>query len=232
MNKTITIGRGSNNSFPITRDTISENHAKVTQQEDGFFLVEDLQSKNGTFVNGRPIRKATIGLTDKLQVANFTINLADIFHVATPGLNKKDENDFSEEFKEKANTWYKWDNEKTKAEKILLLKRTALILIAPLVWIIFNSTVLNSLRKSNTDKDHELYSALAGGYILLSSIVSVIATNVTTNPKHAKSRIRAAEKLRITYKCPSCNTSLGIDSPEYYYEQNGCNNAACKAVFS
>jgi FHA domain len=233
MNKTITIGRNEKNDIPISRDnSISDFHAKVMQQEDGFYLVEDLQSTNGTFVNGRPIRKATIGLTDKLQVANYTINLADIFQVSAPGLNKKDGNDYSEEFKEKAETWYKWDNEKTKAEKVLLFKRTALMLIAPLLWTIISFTVLRSLRESKIIEDHKLYSDLAGGYIVISSIFSVIATLITTNPKHAKNRLRAAEKLRITYKCPNCNSSLGTDSPEYYYEQNSCNNAACKAVFS
>jgi hypothetical protein len=45
------IGRDASNSFPIADPEISRRHARVTFQS-GYFVIEDLNSTNGTFVNG------------------------------------------------------------------------------------------------------------------------------------------------------------------------------------
>jgi len=50
----VSIGRGSDCEFPVCTDDASRRHAEV-YTEDGLFLVRDLASRNGTFVNGELI---------------------------------------------------------------------------------------------------------------------------------------------------------------------------------
>ena len=46
------IGRDNTNEFPIADPEISRHHARIIYQ-GGYFVLEDLNSTNGTFVNGK-----------------------------------------------------------------------------------------------------------------------------------------------------------------------------------
>ncbi len=46
-----TIGRTADNKIPVADGSVSSKHARITRTPEGFVL-EDLQSRNGTFVNG------------------------------------------------------------------------------------------------------------------------------------------------------------------------------------
>ena len=50
----VAIGRGRDCEFPVCTDDVSRRHAEV-YTDDGLFLVRDLSSRNGTFVNGELI---------------------------------------------------------------------------------------------------------------------------------------------------------------------------------
>lgn len=50
----ITIGRSSENDLILRRNDISRCHARILMR-DGRFIVLDLKSENGTYVNGRKI---------------------------------------------------------------------------------------------------------------------------------------------------------------------------------
>jgi pSer/pThr/pTyr-binding forkhead associated (FHA) protein len=50
----VAIGRGRDCEFPVCTDDASRRHAEV-YTDDGLFLVRDLSSRNGTFVNGELI---------------------------------------------------------------------------------------------------------------------------------------------------------------------------------
>ncbi|MEA5508630.1 adenylate/guanylate cyclase domain-containing protein [Crocosphaera sp. UHCC 0190] len=50
-----TIGRGKDNDFTISDHCISRNHAILQSTETGEFLLIDLGSRNGTFVNSRRV---------------------------------------------------------------------------------------------------------------------------------------------------------------------------------
>ncbi|HVS33747.1 MAG TPA: FHA domain-containing protein [Thermoanaerobaculia bacterium] len=57
-----TIGRDDTNSIPVPDGSISSKHARLLRNEQGFW-VEDLGSRNGTFVNGEKV-------TDKRLLSN------------------------------------------------------------------------------------------------------------------------------------------------------------------
>lgn len=56
---TTTIGREAVNNVPLADPEVSRRHARITYQE-GRYVLEDLGSTNGTFVNGRRIASPTI----------------------------------------------------------------------------------------------------------------------------------------------------------------------------
>ena len=52
---TVTIGRASTNDIQIAEQHVSRQHA-VIQYRDGFFMINDLASSNGTFVNDQAVQ--------------------------------------------------------------------------------------------------------------------------------------------------------------------------------
>src|SRR6266849_9009402 len=47
-----TIGRSSVNDLPISDKMLSRQHARILRDGNGSLMIEDLGSRNGTFVNG------------------------------------------------------------------------------------------------------------------------------------------------------------------------------------
>jgi two-component system cell cycle response regulator len=67
------IGRGTSSAIPIGEDSASRAHAKVTVR-DGVVTIEDLASRNGTYVNGEKLtgtRRLEDG--DKIQIGRVVI---------------------------------------------------------------------------------------------------------------------------------------------------------------
>ncbi len=58
-----TIGRSDNNSIPIKYNKISRNHARITF-ENNKWVIEDLESANGVYINEQLIDKSAMGQGD------------------------------------------------------------------------------------------------------------------------------------------------------------------------
>ncbi len=69
------IGRDPSTSVRLEEESISKQHARLTQNGDSF-QIEDLESSNGTFVNGRRIRdRVEIKPGDLLRVGSVILKL-------------------------------------------------------------------------------------------------------------------------------------------------------------
>ncbi|MGE0363628.1 MAG: FHA domain-containing protein [Vicinamibacterales bacterium] len=62
-----TVGRAPRADFVVDAPLVSRLHCRLTLQDEGV-LVEDLDSTNGTFVNGQRVRKGLLANGDRLRV--------------------------------------------------------------------------------------------------------------------------------------------------------------------
>ena len=65
--ETCTLGRHKNNDIVITDPKVSSFHARIDRTPDGFVLV-DLKSRNGSFVNGHRVESALLRTGDELRM--------------------------------------------------------------------------------------------------------------------------------------------------------------------
>jgi sigma-B regulation protein RsbU (phosphoserine phosphatase) len=62
----ILIGRGAYNHVVLKDSRISRQHARLAPERDGY-VVYDLNSTNGTFVNGQPVTRRVLGVNDTVR---------------------------------------------------------------------------------------------------------------------------------------------------------------------
>jgi transcriptional regulator with GAF, ATPase, and Fis domain len=63
----VSIGRDSSNSVQLADSLLSRRHCRIKREGESFRL-SDLESLNGTFVNGRPVREHTLAHGDQISV--------------------------------------------------------------------------------------------------------------------------------------------------------------------
>jgi pSer/pThr/pTyr-binding forkhead associated (FHA) protein len=70
------VGRGNEADLQLDHDSVSRRHAAFRSDDDGQLVVEDLQSRNGTFVNGQPIAgRVRIAVGDRITVGSCELEL-------------------------------------------------------------------------------------------------------------------------------------------------------------
>lgn len=71
----VTIGRVQGNDVVLPKGNISKRHSRIVLK-DGKFIIIDMQSTNGTYVNGKKITTPqVIKATDKIYIGDFTLQL-------------------------------------------------------------------------------------------------------------------------------------------------------------
>ena len=75
----IIVGKLGNQIIPISDTRVSRKHCKLTEQADGTFLLEDLDSTNGTFVDGYSVIRKIVTLDTVIQLGpEFRAKVADL----------------------------------------------------------------------------------------------------------------------------------------------------------
>jgi pilus assembly protein CpaF len=71
----ISVGRVQGNELMLPKGNVSKRHARLLYR-DGRFIVTDLKSTNGTYINGRKITQATIVREgDKIYIGDFILRI-------------------------------------------------------------------------------------------------------------------------------------------------------------
>ncbi|MCL2182447.1 MAG: FHA domain-containing protein [Chitinispirillia bacterium] len=73
----IFIGRLPENHIPISNMGISRRHVKIELDPSGSYSLSDLNSLNGTLVNGKKVKKVVLFHGDKITIGKYTILYED-----------------------------------------------------------------------------------------------------------------------------------------------------------
>ena len=68
-----TLGRATGADFIVDAALVSRVHCRVTALPSGELEVKDLESTNGTFVNGERIEQARLSSGDRIQVGRLEL---------------------------------------------------------------------------------------------------------------------------------------------------------------
>jgi pSer/pThr/pTyr-binding forkhead associated (FHA) protein len=71
----ITIGRNPGNDIHIDNLGVSKQHARISKQ-DGAYVIEDLNSTNGTFINNKRIAKAILNDSDEVHIGKHSLKIS------------------------------------------------------------------------------------------------------------------------------------------------------------
>src|SRR5438046_5191695 len=79
----VKIGRNEDCDVTIDNLGVSRYHAEIVQK-DGFYVLRDLKSNNGTFVNGRRVDNYNLNDGDEISIGKFTIAFNGKANVVLP----------------------------------------------------------------------------------------------------------------------------------------------------
>ena len=68
-----TVGRQKGNDLVLDDVTVSRHHALFTITASGRVTVRDLNSLNGTYVNGSRVEEVTLRTFDEVQIGKFKL---------------------------------------------------------------------------------------------------------------------------------------------------------------
>lgn len=72
----LTIGRNRQNQMVLSSPSVSNFHAKI-YFEDGRYMLEDLNSTNGTFINGVMVDKKSLQPGDEISISQTVLVVSD-----------------------------------------------------------------------------------------------------------------------------------------------------------
>ena len=68
INSFISLGRGEENVIVIDDTCISRRHFRIQKKDNEGFILQDMDSRNGTFLNGSRVFKALLKNNDRIQI--------------------------------------------------------------------------------------------------------------------------------------------------------------------
>jgi pSer/pThr/pTyr-binding forkhead associated (FHA) protein len=69
----LTIGRSIENGLSLHHASVSRQHAALHASNSGNWTIEDLKSRNGTFVNGRRVKRQALRSTDTVRIGDYEL---------------------------------------------------------------------------------------------------------------------------------------------------------------
>jgi ssDNA-binding Zn-finger/Zn-ribbon topoisomerase 1 len=216
--KAYTIGKAKDNAIVCDFEDVSDYHA-VINIEGKEVVLEDLNSTNGTYVDGSRIKRTVLHPSCKIYAGKHQVNIAEIFGLllADPAFN-----DYTEEFNQLKQVYDDYEMEK---ERILKESQRKIsiqkFMIMSLPIIIFAAWFVQ------WEKLSRFYNAF---YIALNSILSAVALFLT-NDKSKDGKLKKAKiEFNKKYKCPRCKTYQLSKEWELHRDEKHCPN--CKAIWA
>ena len=209
IEKEFTIGRSNGNDFEFPMQQVSGRHAIIKCLSENTFIVEDLHSSNGTFLNGYRVKRANCNRNDQLFIADQPFDFAIYFplknikkeirekfnlppDIQIDAAAKKSPNDFTAEFAELDAVYKLYNEAKLNLQGKGMLKGH-LLKAAPGIVIML---VLTSLGLG-------VFSFIGGS---VGSMVGILMTKSTTSQEKM---LAIDDEFKVCYVCPKCKNFLG-----------------------
>jgi len=203
---------------------VGRKHARIIRRPDGIYI-EDLNTANGTFVNGISVNLKKIKPTDSVTLGGidyYELNLDEVLKL----LPISDE-DFNDRFLQLKQVYDDYQKEKVKIQSEsmgkMMMKRTIPMAIPGLLMVVVSFFLGKNNQQVNT------IVQLSGG--LLSALAITVGAiwaskSMAKMPEHLNS---LREQFLIKFVCPNCKHSFGEMPWEVIKNQGKCK--ACQHEF-
>jgi len=213
----IRIGKAEDNDYVADDVYVSRYHAQLERDETGNLFIEDLNSTNGTFVNGNRIMKKKITSSDQVKLGNqYILNISEAL---------KFDNDYSDEFAELKVVYDEYIKEKIRIQSSNQFK-TRLFQSLPFAVMGVSGLMISFFSRGNSGNK---------GLIIIGAVLAVCAPTVgiyfgaRQSAKIPELLQNLANKLKIDYVCPKCGTFLGEVPWESLANKKSCSVGTCRA---
>ena len=241
----IIVGRRGEQSFPIMDKAVSGKHLKLTTMPDGNVQVEDLESTNGTFIDGIRIIKKTVSRDTVVQMgSSFTFRISDVLpeRPVTPLVNNpvvgtrivsttpptpptqprpEFDGEILRKFQNLESVWNKYQKEKVNLQKSNaskgFLRILPMFVLGGLGYLISCIPELAQYRTAIT---------LAG--LGIGIIITWISYKSATSLPEQMEKLN--QQFQIDYVCPKCKQFLGFTPFEGLKNRGQC--SVCKSKWT
>ena len=210
----ITIGKANDNEYVVNDPSVSRHHAQLTYEEEGHWILEDLGSTNGTFVNGIQIARKQVTSKDVIKLGDsYVLNLAEVL---------KANNDYSEEFAALKQVYDNYIQAKIKIQSSNQFK-TRLLQSLPFALPGIIGVLIGFSGKGSP------------ALFAISLFITICAPTVGSywgakqSAKIPKLLQDLTTQFKIDYVCPKCGTFLGEIPWESLRNRKHCPVSSCKA---
>lgn len=219
-------------TVPATCKKASRHHAKLFWK-DGTVTIEDNESANGTFVNGKRIAKTKVGENDVVWLGG--INGAEFFQVDMKKVfatcrqaEEKTRTDYSKEFLKLKQAYIDYQTEVSELKKKATNSSQMPKLLASLVPAVIGLIILI------VSKDMTLRIVSMSVGSVLSGLVGILTMGKSSsvNEKMNEEITELQIKYQKRYCCPKCGMKYPFTTHWKKLEAEGkCPNPRCDAKF-
>ncbi|MDR1500097.1 MAG: FHA domain-containing protein [Tannerellaceae bacterium] len=210
----IKIGKAADNDYVTSDPYVSRYHALLSRDTKGCLLLEDLDSANGTYVNGVQIMRKRVTPADKVKLGNsFALNISEAL---------KSGNDYGEDFASLKGVYDRYIEEKVRIQSSNQFK-TRLFQSLPFALPGVIGVLIGFMGKGN----HALLGVSL--FVAICAPATGIYMGAKQSAKIPKQLQDLANQFKIDYVCPKCGTFLGEIPWESLANKKQCPVNSCKA---
>lgn len=213
-----TIGKSAECEIKIDLPQISSKHCTIQKTLEDYYIIEDLNSTNHTYVNSFKIKIARFTANDNLMLADKKIDNNWLF-LQISNLDQQNKTDFRTEFS-KLKEIYNSHQEKIKKIDWEFNKKSTYIRVALGLLPLVLSAILpisQSLRI----------------FLMSSSTIFLVPFFVLIQQKNSKATaLKEKENIefQLKYRCPKCGNKFGFSHWQILEAEKSC--PRCKAIFA
>lgn len=229
INMEILIGTAGNESLNITQPDVSRIHARLTVKDDMALVLEDMESTNGTYVQGHKVLRKRVDLNTVVRLGStfkFKISQVVPAHIQD-AIALKEQEEIKSKFKALEAIWNEYSVEKRRIQK----EGGKSSILSRLPYLI---TIASGLVTRLCSDDFLLIVCILVGSFIVSSIAIRFIDKKSEKRKFQMSQEleRLDEKFKETYLCPNskCRTFLGYLPYGSLKTTGHCNRCHCNFV--